>query len=212
MKVCTTKTEVSPSGVLDDDVFEMCKAICRDLGLPISKPLDSIKGLPKVVQLAICTQASLLAVSKSESDMVRLAMLEASMLEIDPGLLLSLHCCARYGTPCIARIDEFARLSMGVRISARIAAIQRVSDYPSTFERDQRILNLVQKMVSHVILRIVNARDCRGALEYLNLYSSLVKGLYRTRLEDAYAFACPWIRGVVEVLNLEVECVEDRRR
>ena len=190
------------------EVLEVANAIEDYIGLPKSIPLSDLTKLPKVVQLVVCTQASLSSISSSLRDLIKLAIYESEVLEADPGLLVALHCCAKYGVPCIARAEECVRSA--VKVPLRVSPSEtRVVGKKGVYELDSYIANLIRKLVSYTIMKIVNADSCGEAMKYLNLYSLLVKWFTGVEL-GGIASVTPWIGGVFELSLAEVVCIDAR--
>ena len=195
---------------VDSEVATLYTSLCSELGLPLLAPAIDIQQLPKLTQFVLCMQASLNVVSRATRDLVRLAMMESAMLEVDPGVVLALHCCAKYGTPCVARLDEFVRPTLRVSLKLKIEEVEGFGGTSLLIDRDLALRNLVNKMVSHIVASVVNSERCSDVLEYLRFASVVSQGLVgkSAAVNDMLRIVSPWIAGLVEIVSLGVECHE----
>ncbi|NPA96564.1 MAG: hypothetical protein GXO32_03055 [Crenarchaeota archaeon] len=196
---------------IDNDVAIVYTNLCRELGLDELRPLSDLRNLPRLVQLALCMQASLSSLSRSSRDLSRVSMMEASVLEIDPGAVLALHCCARYGVPCVARVDEFVRPAMRLRLKVSIRSVEKAAARETPLERDRALLNLANKLASHVVSKVLSAERCSDALEYLRLQSALstaIAGEGSCSSCEGLKVVLPWLGKELDVVSIEVDCYE----
>ncbi len=193
----------APSFTMDKESWRLATDTLSSLGIDPLLPSDDISTLPRTVQYVLCVYASLPRGVPKRIEEAALSLV-SDVLNADPGLVNSMICVAKYGTACVARLDEVVRPRIPLPIAVRVSKCEVLREMPRVAE-DPSLRSFVCKAVSHVVMKLVNARSPSEVLEYLRFYRALVEGVTGYECsEGCVPSLLPWVNGF-EVVVAKVE-------
>jgi len=208
-RVCFKPTVLAMT--VSEDSWSLAIDTLRGAKIKPTLPDEDISFAPKLVQYLLCVYAS---ISRGVGKRVEAVLLNlvSDVLSADPGLVNSLVCTSRYGTVCIARFDEVARVRVPFEVRLHVLGRKEVKEIPSIVQ-DPVVKNFLSKIVSHVIMKFVNSSSIREALDYLELYGAVVRAITRISSGDIDAIPSllPWVNEF-EVMFAKVDLVEGAHR